>query len=107
MVLFKHRGPTHWISTGVLVSAAATAAALALAPVTAFPVGGSRLQVHAAHARWRLHVVRQPIAGTGPFDKRSVHLLPKRLLIRTSGPADIIVGVATMCLAGGFLTLAA
>ena len=106
-MLFKHRGPTHWISTGVLVSAAATAAALALRTChcvsrRGVSPAGTRCTRSLAPARRR-----QPIAGTGPFDKRSVHLLPKRLLIRTSGPADIIVGVATMCLAGSALTLAA
>jgi hypothetical protein len=105
MVLFKHRGPTHWISTSALISALVTATAIAIAPATAFPVGvGSRMRVCAAHARRRLHAVRQPAAGTVREAERPP--AAPRLLIHTGGPADIIVGVATMCLAGGFLTLA-
>ena len=99
-----HRGFTHWLLTGVLVTAVAAVLVGAVAPSLAAPVA---LGVACGYLMHALADACTPHGAPllGPFSTRSVHLLPRGLRITTGGAGDTaVLIVATVAAAYVALT---
>ncbi|MBW3609155.1 MAG: metal-dependent hydrolase [Actinobacteria bacterium] len=85
----RHRGATHWLLTGAVVTAALTALAAALSPTLAPPIG---LGVALGYVTHLLADACTPHGAPllGPFSQRR-HLLPRSAQIRTGSGAELAV----------------
>lgn len=98
----RHRGATHWLLTGAVVTAALTALTTALSPTLAPPIG---LGVALGYTTHLLADACTPHGAPllGPFSARRRHLLPGRARIRTGSAVELavlaLVGAGAVALA--------
>ena len=101
-----HRGATHWLLSGAVVTIVVAGAARALWPPLALPIAIGAGCGYAAHL---LADACTPHGAPllGPFSGRCVHLLPPRMRLVTGGAGDLFVlTVATVAAAAlGLLVL--
>ena len=95
----RHRGATHWLSTGVAVTAVSAVAAGAVYAALVLPVAAG------LGAGYTLHLLADActphgVPLLGPFSRRKRHLLPKGRRIRTGSGPEAVVCLAAMCVAG-------
>ena len=108
MVVFasivRHRGATHWLSTGIAVTAVGAVAAAAVYAALVLPVTvglGAGYTLHLLADACTPHGV--PLLG--PFSRRERHVLPKGRRIRTGSGRETVVCLAAMCVAGLLVAL--
>ena len=95
----RHRGATHWLSTGLAVTAVFAVAASVVDAVLVLPVAaglGAGYMLHLLADACTPHGV--PLLG--PFSTRKRHVLPKRWRIPTGSGRETVVCLAAMCVAG-------
>jgi inner membrane protein len=97
--IVRHRGATHWLSTGVAVTVIGTVAAGAIYAALVLPVAAG------LGAGYTLHLLADGctphgVPLLGPFSRRKRHLLPKGGRIRTGSGRETVVCLAAMCVAG-------
>ena len=95
----RHRGATHWLSTGLAVTAVFAVVAGVVDAVLVLPVAaglGAGYMLHLLADACTPHGV--PLLG--PFSTRKRHVLPKRWRIPTGSGRETVVCLAAMCVAG-------
>ena len=108
LVLFasvvRHRGATHWLSTGAAVTVICGVIAVAVDGVLVLPVAAG------LGAGYTLHLLADActphgVPLLGPFSTRKRHLLPKGRRIPTGSGRETVVCLAGMCVAGLLVAL--
>lgn len=100
----RHRGGTHWLLTGAVVTAGLTALASAVSPALVLPVG---VGVAVGYTTHLLADACTPHGAPllGPFSMQRRHLLPRPVQITTGSVAEFtllaLAGAATIALAAG------
>lgn len=106
--LAQHRGATHWLLSGAVVTIVLAGAARALWPPLTLPVAIGTGCGYCAHL---LADACTPHGAPllGPISARRVHLLPPRMRLVTGGAGDLLVLVAATLTAAalGLLVLQA
>ncbi len=105
-VLAQHRGSTHWLSTGAVLTAACAVAASAVDFRLLLPVAAG------LGAGYTLHLLADActphgVPLLGPFTKKKVHLLSKQHRIPTGSGREMIVCIGALFLAGLLVMLGA
>ena len=103
LVLFasvvRHRGATHWLSTGAAVTVICGAVAGVVDGVLVLPVAAG------LGAGYTLHLLADActphgVPLLGPFSTHKRHVLPKGRRIPTGSGRETVVCLAAMCVAG-------
>lgn len=106
--LAQHRGATHWLLSGAMVTIVLAGAARALWPPLALPV---LIGVGCGYCAHLLADACTPHGAPllGPLSGHCVHLLPPRMRLGTGGAGDLLVMIAATLAAAtlGLLVLQA
>jgi membrane-bound metal-dependent hydrolase YbcI (DUF457 family) len=105
--LYRHRGWTHYLLTGLVIATFLGALVAKLDPLLGRAVFQGILLGYWAHWVEDASTISGAPHPLAPFIRRDVHLLPRQWRINTNGPSDTFVrwSVATFVVAVAFLTL--